>query len=113
MKDLKTFEVFTENHSYLVQGKTILGVAQVIKYNDPIAICIQEADKAELLTGPKVAEVRAAFADFYAAKGCGCCGDHEGMEKAGNRLGELLGVEKYDDDSGYDFWKYRKGGADV
>jgi len=65
---------------------------------------------AEDFAAQKETEIREAFADFYAAKGCGCCADHEGLEKAGNRLGELLNAARFDDDSGVDWWQYRKGG---
>ena len=53
-----------------------------------------------------VAEVRQAFGDYVSTEGCSCCQDVEGHEKASNRPGELLNADQYDDDSGYDWYKY-------
>jgi hypothetical protein len=67
---------------------------------------------AEAFAAEKETEIRAAVADLWAAKGCSCCADHDGLERANETLGKLLNVARYDDDSGYDFWQYRKGGKD-
>jgi hypothetical protein len=50
--------------------------------------------------------LRTAVADYMASEGCSCCrgDDHE---QHADRLGELLGVPKYDDGSGRDFSKFR------
>jgi len=81
-------------------------VAKLFDYYDMIDFADSFADEIKK-------EIRAAVADLWAAKGCGCCGDAEAMERAGDKLGKLLSVEPYDDGSGYDFYQYRKGGADV
>ena len=52
-------------------------------------------------------EVRRALADYIASEGCSCCQDTEAHKKAMNRLGEILSMKKYDDDSGYDYSKYK------
>jgi len=56
-------------------------------------------------------KIRTAVADYISSEGCACCrgSDHE---KHQDIIGELLGIEKFDDDSGYDFYKY-KTGADM
>ena len=51
--------------------------------------------------------LRNAFADVWAAKGCGCCCDHAALDEAADRMGRLLEVPRYDDDSGYDFYQFR------
>lgn len=52
-------------------------------------------------------QVRRALADYMYSEGCGCCRNHEAHDKNKARLGELLGVPKFDDDSGYDFSGFR------
>jgi len=44
-----------------------------------------------------------AIADYMQSEGCSCCEDTEKHEKARNRLGRLLNVPKYEDNSGYNF----------
>ena len=58
--------------------------------------------------------LRRMVADLIASSGCGCCRDYEGWNRAEMKLALMLDVEKYDDDSGYDFYRYKSGGeADV
>lgn len=52
-------------------------------------------------------EMRRLFADYVYSEGCECCQDIKPHDVAANKLGKLLDVEKYDDDSGYNFSKYR------
>ena len=54
-----------------------------------------------------LSEIRKAVADYIATEGCSCCQDIDGHKKAANRLGKLLRIKKYDDNSGYDFYSYR------
>lgn len=58
-------------------------------------------DRAELKA------IRQAVADYMRAEGCSCCRDHDGHTDAKDRLGKLLRVPRYSDDSGYDFAKFR------
>lgn len=51
--------------------------------------------------------VRRALADYIAAEGCSCCRDLEGHKRAEARLARLLLVPRYDDDSGFDFYRFR------
>jgi hypothetical protein len=51
--------------------------------------------------------LRNALADYIASEGCGCCQDKDGHYKAAERLAKLLGVPKYKDGSGYNFYKYK------
>lgn len=53
-----------------------------------------------------VADVRQAFADYYKTEGCSCCRDTDNHDKAENKLAELLKPDKYDDGSGFDWYKY-------
>lgn len=53
-----------------------------------------------------VAEVRQAFADYYKSEGCSCCQDTKAHEKAEQKLAELLQPDQYDDESGFDWYKY-------
>lgn len=52
----------------------------------------------------KFVSIRRAFGDYYASEGCNCCSLVDAHERAANELGELLGVDRYKDDSGYDFY---------
>jgi hypothetical protein len=53
-----------------------------------------------------VAEVRQAFADYYKSEGCTCCQDTETHDKAEEKLAELLQPDQYDDESGFNWYKY-------
>jgi hypothetical protein len=53
-----------------------------------------------------LAPIREALANYVKSEGCGCCSDFSKHEKALDRLGELLGMDRYDDDSGVDIYKY-------
>lgn len=66
----------------------------------------------DLLSGSdtvSIAEVRQAVADYISSEGCGCCEAHDLHKKHMDRLGELLQVPKYDDGSGYDFYRFKSG----
>lgn len=53
------------------------------------------------------AEVRDLVAKLYCAAGCSCCRDDETWNATAAELGELLGVPKYDDGSGHDWYGVR------
>lgn len=53
------------------------------------------------------AAIRQAFADYTKAEGCTCCRDIEAYAAAERRLGELLNIPRYDDDSGIDINQFR------
>ncbi len=55
----------------------------------------------------QINKIKTAIADYMWTKGCGCCRDIEANTRHEETLGKLLGIEKYKDDSGYDFSKYR------
>jgi len=55
----------------------------------------------------KITAIRQAFGDYVASEGCSCCRNIDNHERAAERLGELLGVDKYSDNSGYDFTRHR------
>ena len=58
------------------------------------------------MTEVDLAAIRTACADFLAQEGCGCCrGDDYEATKA--RLCEMLGMQKYDDGSGYEYGLYK------
>jgi len=57
----------------------------------------------------KISEIRTAFADYTQTEGCSCCRDIDGHTINAERLAKLLNVEPYNDNSGYDFSKYRSG----
>lgn len=52
------------------------------------------------------ADLRQAIADYMASEGCSCCqgGSHDDDEA---KLAKLLNVPRYDDDSGFDFYRYK------
>lgn len=52
-------------------------------------------------------EIRDQVAKLYCAAGCSCCRDDEVWEAASERLGELLGVPRYDDGSSVDWYSAR------
>ena len=50
-------------------------------------------------------KVRRTVADYMNSEGCSCCEGRD-HKKHRNILGAMLGVDMYDDGSGYDFNKY-------
>lgn len=54
----------------------------------------------------QISETRQALADYMYSEGCRCCQNIDEHEEAKARLGELLGVEKYEDGS-FNFSLYR------
>lgn len=54
-----------------------------------------------------VSELRTAFANYWVSEGCSCCRDSDNHRDAEHAIGELLGVAKHDDESGYDFNQYQ------
>ena len=64
----------------------------------------------DLRLGKKVRDaLRTALADYVASEGCSCCRDSEAHEEAARKLAVILGVPKFKDGSGYDFWRFRSG----
>lgn len=63
--------------------------------------------KIEKLT-LKLIEIRQHLADYIVTEGCGCCSNHNKHREIRNKLGELLQVDKYEDDNeSYNFYKYK------
>lgn len=58
------------------------------------------------VSGSVLKEIRQAFADYYKSEGCSCCRDGENHRKAESRLADLLKPDKYEDGSGFDWYKY-------
>lgn len=57
-------------------------------------------------------DVRGWVAKLYCAAGCSCCRNDEAWREASERLGELLGAPRYDDDSGVDWYAARDAAQD-
>ncbi len=55
--------------------------------------------------GGKMAKLKMAFADYAYTEGCSCCEDTEAHDEAADQIGELLGFDRYSDNSGWDFYK--------
>lgn len=55
----------------------------------------------------KLKKIRRAVANYMYSEGCSCCQDTDAHTKHEKKLAELLEVEPYDDNSGYNFSKYR------
>lgn len=53
-------------------------------------------------------QVALLFARYLDGEGCGCCEDHD-HDDVQRELGEALGMPRYDDDSGIDYYKVIKG----
>lgn len=51
--------------------------------------------------------IRQALADYIWSEGCSCCRNQEQHDVAAQQLAKLLRVPKYNDGSGYDFYKFR------
>lgn len=50
-------------------------------------------------------KLRKALGNYLKSEGCSCCeGNDHGKHR--KELGKLLNVKKYDDGSGYDFYRY-------
>lgn len=54
----------------------------------------------------ELAAIRTAVANYMRSEGCTCCRDVDEHEKHQDVLGKMLRMKKYDDGSGYDFWRY-------
>ena len=61
------------------------------------------ADNAKRLR----AKLRKAIADYMYSEGCTCCQDIQTHKKHEATIAKLLNVPKYEDGSGYDFYKYK------
>ena len=66
-----------------------------------------KALKQGVVSGSLLADIRQAVADYIATEGCSCCRDTDGHDKAMERLGKLIRMKKYDDNSGFDYSRYR------
>lgn len=51
--------------------------------------------------------LRRQVADLLSSAGCGCCRDEEAFKQAKEELAFMLDVEPFEDNSGYNFYKYR------
>lgn len=52
--------------------------------------------------------LRTSFSEYVKSEGCSCCSDNEKHEESAEKIGELLGFQKYGDGSGYDFYTIQK-----
>ncbi len=52
--------------------------------------------------------IREAIAQYMHSEGCSCCQDVDGHQAAAKEIAELLNVPPYDDESGYDFYKFKR-----
>lgn len=59
-------------------------------------------------TDDPLLKIKKAFSDYVRSEGCSCCQDKAKHDDAAERLGELLGFEKYKDGFGYDFFSITK-----
>lgn len=57
--------------------------------------------------------LRDLVATLWCASGCSCCRDDDAWEKASHELAELLGIPKYDDGSGYDWYSVYDAAKDA
>ena len=65
------------------------------------------------MTKQEIAEIRRAVADYMASEGCSCCQNTEKHQEAKAKLAKLLHVPKYEDGSGYNFYRFRKEQSDA
>lgn len=61
--------------------------------------------KRRMATVP-LAVIRRAVAECVCSEGCGCCAGSRHQEHK-DALARLLRVRRFEDGSGYDFWRYR------
>lgn len=94
----------------LARSQTMMcGHSTAFLVSDPIGAglannyCSECRRIAEMVPIPVV---RRAIADYMRSEGCDCCQDIEAHKKHAKILAELLGIDPYDDDSGYNFGKY-------
>jgi len=59
------------------------------------------------MTLGELSDIRRAVADYIGSEGCSCCQNREKHKAAEKELAELLDVPAYDDESGYDFPRFR------
>lgn len=51
-------------------------------------------------------KMRQLMGDYVKSEGCSCCRDSVAHTQAEEKIGRLLNVRKYEDGSGYDFYRY-------
>lgn len=85
--------------------------ATELGYCDEDIAALAEPDGDDLLTVQAVERAlerqRALVANLYVAAGCNCCRDEKAWQAASDQLGQLLGVPRYEDDSGVDWYAAR------
>jgi hypothetical protein len=59
------------------------------------------------MTKEDLKQLRNAVANYMQSEGCSCCRDCEAHERHTNTLAKLLKVPKYNDDSGYNFSRFK------
>ena len=59
------------------------------------------------MTLEEQAEMRRMVADYMSSEGCSCCRDIGAHKKHAEALAIALGIKRYDDGSGYDFFSCR------
>jgi hypothetical protein len=64
-------------------------------------------DKVERERRAFKSELRQAVADYMSSGGCSCCQNTEAHDEAKKRLAKMLGVPKYSDGSGFDFYRFK------
>lgn len=59
------------------------------------------------MTNKEKKAVREAVANYMWSEGCGCCQQTDKHRKHKMVLAKLLGVPKYKDGSGFDFYRFK------
>ena len=54
----------------------------------------------------KLQKIRVALAEYIKSEGCSCCQNERTHAEAAEMLALLLDIPKYEDGSGYDFYKF-------
>jgi hypothetical protein len=58
----------------------------------------------------EIEKIRLEVAKLYCASGCSCCRDDDNWYKSAENLANILDIPKFEDGSGFDFYKVRDDG---
>lgn len=78
------------------ETRRVWELEKIVKLMEEYAKQKLENQKQKILKG---------VSNYMWSEGCSCCRDIEAHDKHKELLGELLDAPRYDDNSGYDFYK--------
>ena len=109
MANIYEREAIIKKHFTKLSSEQIVSITNFLKTGNithPFRFLLEETmhEYANSVLDAKIQEIRQVVADYMKSEGCACCRNGDEHKAAANKLGHLLGVKKYPDGSGYDFF---------